>query len=309
MFTRKTAILAAVEGDYGVDQVPTGAANSILASEPSITPLAGSTVSRNNSKPFMGNDQHIHIGSHVEVNFKVEMAGANGAADDVPAWAPLMLGCGMVGAANVGVSYDFTPDSDSVDSLSIYFYLDGQWHPLLGARGTYTIEFGKDAIPYFNFTFKGLWVDPTSSANPATVYSAYATPLVVSNVNTPTVSLHAYDAVLESLSIDIGNNIIHSDRPNEEAVKRVDRVPAGSSVFVAPPLSIKNYFTTAKANTLGSMSIVHGTTVGNIVTLASSRAQILQPTYGDANGEATIQCNLSFIPTDAGDDELTISTS
>ncbi|MEW8027848.1 MAG: phage tail tube protein [Candidatus Thiodiazotropha sp.] len=304
---RKTLILAAVETVPGVDEVPT-ATDAIVIADPNITPLAGSTVSRNNTRPFLGNNQHIHVGSHVMMDFKVEVAGSGGAVDDEPMWGRLLRGCGMPGAPNAGVSYDFTPDSDSTDTLTLYFFKDGQFHPMIGARGTFSIEIGKNQIPYFNFTFTGLWVDPSSAANPVPVYSQ-PTPLPVSNVNTPTVSLHAHDAVLENLTINYGNQVVHSDRPNEEIVRITDRATDGNISLVAPALSVKNFFTTAKANALGAMSIVHGITATNIVSFSSSRAQILSPTYGDANGEATLQAGMSFIPTDAGDDELLISSS
>ncbi|MBV2138580.1 MAG: hypothetical protein KUF79_17370 [Candidatus Thiodiazotropha sp. (ex Ctena orbiculata)] len=309
MLNRKTLILAAIEATPGVDQVPVGA-NAILATEPNVVPLAGQTVSRNNVRPTLGGSQHIHVGSHVQVTFKVELAGAGGAVDDAPAWAALMHGCGMPGAPSAGVSYDFHPDSDSTETLTIYYFVDGQRHILTYARGTFSVELGKGQIPYLNFTFTGIWNAPSSVANPTPDYAGYVPPIPVTNANTPTVSLHGYDAVLESLGINYGNQVVHDDRPNEESVKITGRETDGNIVFVAPVLSVKNFFVEAQANTLGAMSIVHGIAAGNIVTLSSSRAQILSPNYGDANGETTLQAGMSFIPTDTtGDDELTISTS
>jgi hypothetical protein len=45
----------------------------------------------------------------------------------------------------------------------MYFELDGQRHALIGARGTFTIKADSQGIPYFHFTFTGMWVDPLTN--------------------------------------------------------------------------------------------------------------------------------------------------
>lgn len=305
--TRKTIILAAVEASYGVDEAPLGS-DAILVTEPTITPLAGGTVSRNNARPYLGNSQQIHVNTHVQVSFQVEIAGG-GAADTPAPWSILLQACGGDESINAGTSVVNGLISGSEPSLTLYFFRDGQKHALVGAHGSVSLEFSRDNIPYYNFTFTGMWVDPSSVTDPTPDFTGWQTPLPVTNVNTPTVSLHGYACILESLSIDLGVDVQHADRPNEKRVSIVDRQPAGSISFIAPALSVQNFFTAAKANTLGALQIVHGTTAGNIVTLDAPQVQLLEPTYGDANGETLIQANLALIPTDAGNDELTITTT
>ncbi|MCG8004699.1 MAG: hypothetical protein JAY88_14765 [Candidatus Thiodiazotropha lotti] len=306
--TKKSIVVAALEANYGVDENP-GGADAVLISKPKITPLAAGTVSRDNSRPYLGNDQQIHVGVHVQVGFMVEIAGADGAVDDEPPWAILLKACGFTGAPNVGVDYTVTPISDNEPSLTLYFFQDDQKHAMLGARGTVSIEFNKNSIPYFNFQFKGLWVDPETVSAPTPNFNGWAEPIDVSRVNTPTVTLGGYDCILEQLTLNMAVKVEHSDRPNEEVVKVVDRTPAGSIKFVAPVLSTENFFTSAKANTLSALQIVHGTASGNIVSINVPRAQLLQPDYGDADGEVTLDANLSLIPTDAGNDEISIVTT
>lgn len=305
--TRKTIILAAVEASYGVDEAPLGS-DAILVTEPTIIPLAGGTVSRNNARPHHGSSQQIHVNTHVQVSFQVEIAGG-GAVDTEPPWGRLLKACGWDGAPDAGVNYAFSLISENEPSLTIYFFRDGQKHAMVGARGTVSIAFNGNNLPYFNFTFTGMWVDPSSVADPTPDFTGWQTPLPVSNVNTPTVSIYGYACVLESLSIDLSVDASHKDRPNETNVPIVERQPAGSISFVAPALSVQNFFTAARNNTLGALQIVHGTTAGNIVTLDAPQVQLLEPTYGDANGETLIQANLALIPTDAGNDELTITTT
>jgi len=308
LFTKKTIIVAAKEAVYGVDETPAGS-DAILISEPTITPLSGSTVQRNNAQPYFGSRQQIHVGSHVMVTFSVELAG-HATEDTAPKYGILLEACSFVETINTGTDIDYDPNSAfaSMESLTLYFFRDGQKHAMTGARGTYTIDFAKNDFPRMNFTFTGLWVDPASVADPTPVFTGWVDPIEMSNSNTTTSSLHGYDVILESLSVDIGNTVIHSDRPNEEAVKITDRNITGSISFVAPALSVKNFFTIAKANTLGALSIVHGTADGNKVTISAPQVQIIQPAYADVDGETVITANLSFIPTDGGDDELQITS-
>ena len=307
--TRKTIIVAATESTYGTDATPAGS-NAILVTEPTITPLSGNTVERNNARPYFGGNQAIHVGSHVMVSFKVEIAG-HATEDTAPNWGYLLEACAFVETINTGtdIDYDVTSTESSMESLTLYFFRDGQKHAMTGARGTVTLEFNKQQLPYFNFSFTGLWVDPASVADPTPVFTGWVEPIPVSNVNTPTASVHGYDVILESLTIDLANNVIHDDRPNEEAVKIVDRLTTGSISFIAPTLTAKNFFTIAKANTLGALSLVHGTVDGNIVTLSAANMHIIQPTYADVNGETVINANLAFIPSSSGDDEIQITST
>lgn len=306
--TRKTIILAAIQTVAGTLETMTGA-DAMLVSEPDITPLAGDTVQRTNVRPYFGNYQGIHVGSHVMMTFQVELAGG-GAVDTPPGWSRLMEGCNMTETITASTSVSYPLHSNEGEILSFEFYRDGQKHAMMDARGTVSLAINKLQLPYLTFSFTGVWVDPVSAADPTPVFTTFQDPIPVSNVNTPTVSLHAVDIILESLSIDWGNNVIHNDRPNEESVQIVDRAMTGSISFIAPTLTAKNYFTTAKSNTLGALNLVHGTVAGNIVTVASAAGcQILQPTYADVNGETVISASLAFVPTAAGDDELLITTT
>ena len=408
-YTRKRVALAKVESTYGTDASPTGAANAIQISAPTITPLAGGTVKRDLVRDALGADPAIHVGSHVLVGFGVEIAGA-GAAGTAPAYGALLRGCAMAETAvtdvatiqdspptgvggptgtftytkttkssglvkrtvtltcttgggsgvaaftvaapatvfdaaynqtavvmtdasafalpngaeitpTVGTDFvtndvftidltpervDYDPVSASEESVTIYFNVDGTRHALLGARGNVTLSFPPNDIPRYQFAFTGLWADPSETAAPTPDFSSFLTPLAVSKTNTSAFTLHGFSAVLEELSLNLGNVIEHRDRVNSEAVLRTDRQGDGQVSFEAPPVSTKNFFTIAKANTLGALQVIHGTATGNIVQIDAPKAQILEPGYGDSQGLTLIQANLLTAP-DAGDDDIKIS--
>lgn len=304
---RKKVILAAVESTYGTDAAPTGAANAIQTSNLEIQPLEGDVVSRNTDRPTLGNELQIHVGTHVMCSFNVEIAGG-GAVDTAPAYGPLLKAAAWAETVTASTSVEYDPVSSNEDSATLYIHLDGQKHALVGARGSVSLSLDPRGIPQYSFTFTGLWADPASVADPTPDYTAFQTPLAVTNDNTTTFTLHGTTPNVLGFSYDHANEVVYRNVVGEESVQIVDRAPAGQITIEAPPLSTKNWFTDAKANTTGALQIVHGTTAGNIVQLDAPTVQVLNPRYGESDGIRTIQMDLSFIPSASGDDEFKITT-
>lgn len=300
---RKIALFAKLETVYGTAVALTGA-EAIRTHELKITPFTAQTIERNLDGSAFGNGGVIHAGAHVECEFDVEMAGS-GTAGTAPAYGHLLKACQMAEAITASTDVTYTPASNGTDSLTMYVQLDGQRHALRGARGTWSIKFDSQAIPYIHFKFTGLWVDPTTVADLVPDFTGFKTPRPVGFAYTPKISLHGLDAVYKSFSYDHANDVQYFDNPGEEFVDIMDRKPAGSVSLLAPALSTKNYFVTAKGDTTGVLTLVHGMTAGNIVTLAAPNAQLLEPKYGDDKGRAMIDANLAFIY-GSGDDEMSL---
>lgn len=305
MLTRERSILAKIEVTEGTDPTPAGATNAILCSNITVTPLGGSTASRALVYPGFGATPKIHVDSQVQVEFDVEIAGA-GAAGTAPAYGPLMRGCGMSETITAGSKVEYAPISSSPESVCIYSNEGGTLHKLVGSRGNVRLNFPANNVPTYHFTMIGRWTAPSAAVLPTVDYSAFKDPLVVNKVNTPTFTLDGYAAVLESLQLDIGNKIVHRDRPNSERVMFTDRQGNGNISFETPPFATKDFIGLAKANTQIVLALVHGVTGGNIVQLDINKLQLLQPTYGDADGvrlwNAAIQNNAT-----AGNDDFKIT--
>ena len=304
---RKKIVLAKIETTYGTDAVPTGAANAILTQGLTIRPMEGDTVNRDVDRPTLGNDLAIHVGTHVVCEFNVEFAGA-GAVDTAPPYGPLLRMCGLAETITATVDVQYDPVSTGEESGTIYLHFDGQLHAIVGARGTVSIALDPKGIPYYKFSFTGLWVDPASVADPVPDFTAFQTPLAVTNDNTPTFTLHGQSFNLLGLNIDQANQVVYRNVVGEESVQIVDRSPAGNVTIEAPALSTFNAFTTARANTLGALQLVHGTTAGNIVQIDAAQVQLLNPQYGESDGIRTLQMDLAIIPSSAGDDDFKITT-
>lgn len=303
---REKLLLAKIEGTYGTDSVPTGGSDAMLTSNMVVTPFEGDPVERNLDKPFLGDDGVIHVGVHVLNQFGVEIAGA-GSAGGVPAYEPLLRACGLGETNNVGVSQVYDPVSDSFESVTMYNHLGGQKHGMVGARGNVSLEISPREIPHFMFNMIGLWQAPASGADPTPDWSAFNTPLAVTNDNTPTMTLHGTALTLVSLSLNLGNEVKYRNLVGQEAAEIIDRKTAGRIVFEAPALSAKDWFSTAKANTTGALQLVHGATAGNIVQVDAPTVQLLKPSYGEVEGVRTIEADLRLIPSDAGNDQIKIT--
>lgn len=304
----RRAIRAKIEVTEGTDIVPTGADNAVLCGNISVTPLGGGTNTRQLAYPSFGATPDVHKDKQVMIQFDVELSGS-GAAGVAPAWGVFERMCGKSETIVEDTSVAYAPISTGFESGSLYSNEDGTLHKLLGARGKRSIIYGKDAIPLLRYNIIGRWTTPAAQAMPALTLAAAQLnlPLVMNKDNTQ-FSIHSYPAVLEAMTVDDGNTVIHRDRPNAEYVAITNRIMGGSVTFEAPALGTKDFFAIAAAGTQGPISLVHGTEDGNIVTHAMPLVQVLEPAHQYIDGIKHLQARLKpSRASDAGDDEETLT--
>lgn len=306
--TRKRLVLAIKEVTYGVDAAPTGA-NAMRVKDLKITPLDGNVVSRALDKSKFSADEDIQVTSFVGFEFKIEYQGS-GTAAVAPAYAPLLLACARDEAVVVATEVNYTHNTDSLESITLYGYQDGQLHKAVGCRGNFKLTVNSQGIAYLEFRFVGMWVTPTSAAAPSpSNWSNFIKPVPVNNTYTTQLSLHGQLLTLKSLEYDQGNDVQHNDDPGEESVDIVDRKGSGRLSALAVAISVKDYFTTAKTNVVGALSLTHGTVAGEIGKFTAPAVQLIKPVYGDDNGRLTIDADLKFMSTITEDDETQFSLS
>jgi hypothetical protein len=207
-------------------------------------------------------------------------------------------------AANVG----YRPVSATFGSASIYFNNDGVLHKITGARGTFVLNATVGEIPTIEFTMVGIYNAPTDTAAPAVTYSNQATPLIFKTGNTSTFSILNYSACLMSLNFDIANETIYRELVGcTKEVIITNRAPAGECMIEAPTIAQKDFWTIANDDTTGILSVLHGTTAGNQVTIVAPQVDISNPTYEDSDGIQMLNIPYVAIPTSAGNDEITLT--
>lgn len=301
--TRNRLIVAKAESSYGVDVTPDGT-NAILCRELDVQPLEVEYAERELIRAYLGNSQRIPGKKMSRIKAKVELAGS-GAAGTAPQYGPLLKACGMAEVVSNGVSVTYTPVSSSFSSSSIYVYPDGKRHKVLGARGTFDLEFEEDGIPYLNFDIIGIYNAPTDTAAPSPTYANQAVPKLFNADNTVSVSVHGYSPCIQMLKVSMGNELVYNERPGCTKQARItDRKPTGELMIESPTIAQKDFWTQAVNASLDSISLQHGP-VGNRVTLTMPTASLDAPQYDDADGIEMLK--IGFVPTpNTGNDEISL---
>jgi hypothetical protein len=310
---RKTAILAKTEVTYGVDSVPTGAANAMLVSNATFN-LAYNNVERNFIRPFFGGSGQLAGTRFVEIGFEIELANS-GTAGTAPAWGPVLRACGMAESVlSTPARVEYTPVSASFSSVTIYYHLDGVRRVALGCMGNVEIMLNEGAAPMLRFSMVGLDGGRTATADPTVTLTAFRAPQVVTDVNTGDINLgctYAAGALSSGtvypsrgLSINLQNTVSRKALLGGQAVQISDRNVQGSMQLDLTPAQEVSFLTDINANTNTTLGFTHSTGAGVGILLHAPQVQRIDPTDQEYEGDVHIGQSLRFTPTTAGNDEL-----
>lgn len=306
---RNQIILAKIEDTYATDPTPTEDLNAILTKNLTRQMYNGNRVSRDLNLPYMASDFSINTAPSVQLTFDVELAGS-GTAGVAPQLDVLLRACACAVTIVETTSVTYTPVSGDFESCAIYYNYDGEMQKIIGARGTWSLNMAKGALPMISFTITGLYAKPTAVDQYDPTYTAVS-PLPFSSYNTTTFSVHGQAVKGEGLTLDAGINVIHRNLAGYDGVNITDRGPTGTVTFEAPTIATKDYFAQMeshnKSPVTGAINVVHGTTAGNIVTITESTTQITNINEQDSDGIRTFAADYIPVPTDSGNDELSLA--
>ena len=306
--TRKRVILIEAESSYGTDPTP-AATDVVLVRDLSITPQSSDVVNRDVVRPYLGASEQLLANTRVECTFSVELAGS-GTAGTAPRYGSALKACGFSETVSSGTSVTYAPVSSSFTSVTIHYNVDGVRHIVTGCRGTFELSAEVGSIPTINFSFTGIYNAPTDTALPAVTYGNQATPLVFKNGNTSGFSLLSYSGALMNITMDVGNTLVYRELVGgTKEVLITDRAANGSVTIEAPTLAQKDYFTAALTDSsLGNLAFLHGTTAGNKVQLTSSKVDIGDVAYGEADGVTMLEIPYSLVPSAANNEVSLVFT-
>jgi hypothetical protein len=211
------------------------------------------------------------------------------------------------GSPKLNTAVVYVPVSSSFESLTMYYNVDGLLHKLTGAMGSFDLSLSVKNIPTFKFSFTGIYNAPSDTAAPTVDFSGFMIPAVANTQNTPSFSLFTYSGLLESMSLNLANQVSYVTLIGSESVKILDRKPAGNLVFEAPTIASKDFFSLVSANTSGAMTLNHGPSNGYKVSLSCPSVLLGNPTYQDSNGVQMLSAPFTAQPTSAGNDEISIT--
>lgn len=306
---RKRTVLIKAESTYGTDSTPAGS-DACQVRNLEVTPVQSDIVSRDLIRPYLGASPQLIANNRVQVTFEVEYSGS-GTAGTAPRYGSLLKACGFSETVVASTSVTYAPVSTSFSSVTMYYSTDGVRHKVTGARGTYSLNLTANQIPVINFTMTGQYVAPTDTADPTPTFTNQATPKIFNDTNTTAFTLFSEtDLPLQSCQLDIGNEVVYRELINsDKEVLIVNRSGSGTLAIEMPTLASHDFFADAVASTTGNLSIVHGTTGGNIVTLASAANAVSlgAPAYSEDSGIVMLNLPFTLVPGTSGNDEFTLA--
>jgi hypothetical protein len=308
LYARKDVILAKTEVTYATDPVPTGAANAILVSNLTMTPMEQTLVPRDLIRAFFGNSDQLPAQIYGIVEFDVEMQ-SSGTAGTAPKFGPLLEACGMVETLVAVTRAEYSPTStDSLmESVTIYGYKDGVLHKLTGARGSVSLSMPNQGIPKLRFRFFGIFNTVTDASPTGVSYTGFVKPVVCNATNTTPFTLHSISPVVASLEIDLSNNLVYRDYiGGSKQVLITNREPKGRIEMEAPLMATKNWFTSVLNASTAPLAVTHGLSAGNICKVDAPLVQVVSPTYSESDGITMLAADLMILP-NTGNDELKLT--
>lgn len=305
-------ILVKPETTYGVNPVPTGAANAILLTDVSLQPMEGQEVSRNLELPYLGSQEQLPVGLYAVLSGSSELVGS-GTTGVAPGWGILMRMCGVAQVVTADVTpndgmVEYLPVSDNHESGTVKFWIGPNCYVILGARATFEIMIGALGIPSIKWTITGLFTVPDVVTRPAVDLSAFQAPQIASSATTPEFTLDGTTYILREYKLTEGNDVQQRILIGQEQILITDRNETMSATIEAVSMATYNPVAKATAPAPRQHAIIrHGNIVGKRVKIDHPKA--VQRRFGGPSQNQNIEewaLTFSTLPT-AGDDQWKIT--
>jgi len=307
-------LLAKIQPTAGTDPDPDGS-NSIETSDLTFNPYGGPTADFNQDRLTLGASKQINTSPENTASFNVQFSGS-GTVGTPPAYGPLLRACGLSETIDAGVSVTYAPVSTGFEMVALYVMRvissTVQFrHPMLDVKGNVTINATARELPQFQFdNFTGLYVRPTRQTTLITPdLSSFNDALPFTKGNTPTFTWDSHSFCVNAFSFNLGNVISRTDEPGCQETNIEDRDPSGSITVKATDPDTKDVYALIESHlgeNLTAVSLQHGTTAGNIMTISLPKIQPRGISEQNVNGELYYQIDFAALP-DSGDDEFELA--
>lgn len=202
-----------------------------------------------------------------------------------PTWASVLFpACGWVDTSGTFNPVTEAPGSN-VKTATIGVFMDGVLKRLAGAMGTFQVVLPAGRMGYIDWTFTGVWQDPTTVAMITPTYPT-ASPLRFASA---TVTYTSDNLKVEQVTIDAGNNVILREDASTAAGYSTALITNRNPRITANPefVSLSNPTTTFAdwiASGTGEFSVTLDGPSTSTLEISAPVAQILNAQEGDRNG-------------------------
>lgn len=200
----------------------------------------------------------------------------------------------------------YNPVTEGHISNTFYYYEDGALHSFTYAKGNGSFEFGSQALPMAKLSYTGLVERYEDAAFPSFDLSAWVDPLPVNYENTQNLCLHGWAGLAaDKISVDLGNEVVHTDMPGAKRVSIKDRKAKGSLSMEAPKPSEFDVYNAVRNMITGPLLFTHGP-MGNQLALFMKNVQLLNPSTSDKDGVVMQTVELNIPPYGTGNNEVVL---
>jgi hypothetical protein len=264
------------------------------------------SIATSSARFFAGGGGTVALDLYAKLSFDVELAGS-GTAGTAPKWGVLLRGCAIAETIDAGVSVTYNDITNGQESVTFHFFVGATKYALVGARGTVKFDFSASAIPHASFEFSGLIANPAEATRPTPDYAGWKAALAATTTNTPTVEIDSTALMLRSFSLDVANDVQPRFLVGGSGILITGKEPKIECQVQAVPLSTFDPYAPGRANSKIDVTLVHGTTAGNIITLNAPQAQMQRP-GALAQNQGVTEWPLSLKPQPvAGNDQWTLT--
>ena len=309
---KNTVVTAKVETTPGLDALPTGAANAVLVSEVSVTPLDAQSIDRALIRGYFGGSEQLVGPGSVKLSYSVELAGS-GAAATPPAWGQLLLGCAAAeGVLTTPARVEYTPVSTGLKTITQYYYDDGLVHKLTSSMGNCTLSAKVGERPMLRFEWTGLDGGIVVAPNPTGTFTPWKKPVSMTKANVIDITLGATYAAgaltggtiynSTGLELNFGNVVNFRALLSSEVVDISDRQSTATMEVELSAAQEAALMDDVKANVTRSLAFTIGTATGNKVIVFAPSVQLTNPRKSELNGNRLIGFDLRLVPVNGNDE-------
>jgi hypothetical protein len=241
------------------------------------------------------------------IEFDVELKGS-GTAGTAPALGKLLKACGFGEATVALASVTYTPASAAISSLTVAGYVDGVCKKIWGARGNVQLKLkaGEPGMLHFAFTGADFSVTDVALLSSGVSYEATVPPAFL----TAALTVDSYAALLESLSIDMGNKVeLRKDANASSGHKSAVITERDPKISLDPEfvlVATYDFFGKWRSGNLGALTCALTGAAGNICTITAPKVQYTGVGDADKNGLRAVNIDGS-LGRNSGDDELSLA--
>ena len=241
-----------------------------------------------------------------KLEFDVELKGS-GTAGTAPALGNLLKACGLGETVDSGKSVTYAPASSSISSLTLAAYQDGIIKKIWGARGNVSLKLENGAPGWLHFEFTGADFSVTDGTMLSGVTYESTKPVAFLSA---TFSIDSYSALIGVLEINMNNEVnLRKDANSDSGYKSAVITGRKPTMTMDPEhvtVATYDFFGKLRSGNEGSLSLVLGSTAGNICTIKAPKVQYINISDDVRDGIRSlgITCQLNR---SSGDDEISIA--